>query len=99
MDIIIDKRTRHCTMKSKDQTDFKNNFIQYPKISNMSVHSFEKYKSIYATDIDNILNDILYYMNNMIIEDCSICIAHNCLKETVSIAIYKTSTNIHKKYL
>jgi hypothetical protein len=99
MDIIIDKKTRHCTLKSKDQTDFKNIFIQYPKISNMSVHSFKKYKSIYATEIDNILNYILRYMNNMVIEDCSICIAHNGLKETVSSAIYKTSTNTHKKYL
>jgi hypothetical protein len=101
MDIVIDKKTRECSLKSKTivkHIEYKN--LKIPKVTSRNMYTYEQYKNKYDDDLDNICKDISNYINNIFIDNCSICISYNDFKKNISNAVYNTSSNTFKnKYI
>lgn len=101
MDIVIDKKTRECSLKSKTIHKDIHKDIQYkiPKVTSRNMYTFEQYKNKYDDDLDHICRDISNYINNIFIDNCSICISYNDFNKNISNAVYKTSSNTIKNVL
>ena len=98
MYLVSDKKTKQCKLIHNSKYDKTPYPILIPRQSRTGLISFETYKTLYHTEINKIYNTVIEYFKNVYIQDCVIYISKNSLKETISIALYKCSTNSEKRY-